>query len=60
MMVKLGIKNRYPVIIFLPRNCLFTPSAPFQPPKLKKKIIAERGAQKISEISPRTGTGITA
>jgi len=54
MMVKLGIKS-------VPGSISSTklpipPSAPFHPPKLKKKMIAERGAQKMSEISPKAGT----
>jgi len=54
MIVKLGIKS-------VPGNISsmkfpIPPKAPFHPPKLKKKIMAERGAQKISEISPRAGT----
>jgi len=53
IIVKLGIKS-VPGIISSTKLPM-PPNAPFHPPKLKKKMIAERGAQKISEISPRAG-----
>ena len=58
MIVKLGIKS-------VPGNIssiklAMPPKAPFHPPKLTKKMMAERGAQTISANSPKKGTAYVA
>ena len=58
MMVKLGMKSvpgkissiKFPI----------PPKAPFHPPNVIKKIIAETGAQMISANSPKTGIAYVA
>jgi len=53
MMVKLGIKSVPGSISSI--KLAIPPNAPFHPPNVIKKVIAEIGAQMISANSPRKG-----